>query len=131
MSNKLDDLATRWIAAKEDERAATELRRIIEDEIARLMEVPPEEEVYRKVDTKRYEFKITSRLNRKINGDLAQEIAAEHDLQDHLSLLFRWKPELNVSVWKGVEDRVRSIFSPAITSTPGRPSFAITEKEKN
>lgn len=128
MSTQLEDLADRWFAAKEEERAAVELRRIIEDEMSLLLNIPVEEEVNRKLDTNSYQIKITSRLNRKVDGDLAQEIAAEHDLQDHLPMLFRWKPELNVSVWKGVADNVRAAFSPSIVTTPGRPSFAITHK---
>jgi hypothetical protein len=59
---------------------------------------------------------------------LAQEIAAEHDMQDYLPMLFRWKPELSMTAWKGVGDNVKSVFAPAITSTPGRPSFAITRE---
>lgn len=124
----LQNLAEEWLEAKNAETEATEKRRLIEDEIVRLLEISNAEEHAREFEADPFTFKITCRINRKVNGDLAQEIAAEHDMQDYLSMLFRWKPELSMAAWKGVGDNVKSVFAPAITSTPGRPSFAITRE---
>jgi len=124
----LPKLAAEWMEAKSCERDAIEKRRIIEDEIVRILEVQETDERTRKLEADDFTIKITCRINRKVDGDLAQEIAAEHDMQDHLSLLFRWKPELNMTAWDGgVGDNVRKVFARAITSTPGRPSFNITK----
>ena len=125
----LQTLSTEWVEAKNAEHDATERRRLIEDEICRLLEVQQGDEGTKKVEAEPFVIKIASRINRKVDADLAQEIAAEHDMQDHLSVLFRWKPELKMSAWDGVGDNVKTVFSRAITSTPGRPSFTIT-KEK-
>jgi len=127
----LQKLSVEWLEAKEAERDATERRRLIEDEMVRLIGVEHTDEHTRKVEANPFTIKIACRINRKVDGDLAQEIAAEHDMQDHLALLFRWKPELSKTAWDGVGDNVKQVFSRAITSTPGRPSFTITNDTIN
>jgi len=121
-------LAEEWLEAKNAEVEATEKRRLIEDEVVRLLEIKDTDDHAREFEANPFTFKITCRINRKVNGDLAQEIAAEHDMQDYLSTLFRWKPELSMTAWKGVGDNVKQVFARAITATPGRPSFAITRE---
>lgn len=123
----LQQLSSEWMEAKEAEREATEKRRLIEDEMCRLLEVQQTDEHTRKVEADPYIIKIACRINRKVDGDLAQEIAAENDMQDHLGLLFRWKPELSMTAWNGVGDNVKQVFARAITASPGRPSFTITK----
>lgn len=125
----LQQLSEEWMEAKAAEHDATEKRRLIEDELCRLLEVQKTDEHTRKVEAEPFIIKIACRINRKVDGDLAQEIAAENDMQDHLGLLFRWKPELSMTAWNGVGDNVKHVFARAITATPGRPSFTIT-KEK-
>ena len=58
-------------------------------------------------------------------ADKVQELAAEHGLTDHLSTLFRWKPELNMAIWKSSNESITRALAPAITAKPGRPSFTI------
>ena len=125
----LQKLSVEWLEAKEAERDATERRRLIEDEMVRLIGIEQTDEHTRKVEADPFTIKIACRINRKVDGDMAQEIAAENDMQDHLGLLFRWKPELSMTAWNGVGDNVKQVFARAITATPGRPSFTIT-KEK-
>ena len=124
----LQKLSVEWLEAKEAERGATDRRRLIEDEMVRLIGIEQTDEHTRKVEADPFTIKIACRINRKVDGDLAQEIAAENDMQDHLGLLFRWKPELSMTAWNGVGDNVKQVFSRAITATPGRPSFTITSE---
>ena len=124
----LQKLSVEWMEAKEAERDATDRRRLIEDEMVRLIGIKPTDEHTRKVEADPFTIKIACRINRKVDGDMAQEIAAEHDMQDHLALLFRWKPELSMTAWNGVGDNVKQVFARAITATPGRPSFTITSE---
>ena len=121
----LQKLSGEWLEAKEAERDATERRRLIEDEMVRLLEVQQTDEHTRKVEAEPFTIKIACRISRKVDGDMAQEIAAENDMQDHLALLFRWKPELSMAAWNAVGDNVKQVFARAITATPGRPSFTI------
>ena len=124
----LQKLSVEWLEAKEAERDATERRRLIEDEMVRLIGIEQTDEHTRKVEADPFTIKIACRINRKVDGDMAQEIAAENDMQDHLGLLFRWKPELSMTAWNGVGDNVKQVFARAITATPGRPSFTITSE---
>lgn len=129
MPHEIDLLCESWKAAKEAERQATEERRIIEDRIAALLELP---ETFDGVQTLLYPgmvVKITGRLDRKVDSDKAQEIAAEHGLQSHLSTLFRWKPEIDMKAWRSASPELTQVFSQAITVKPGRPSFSITTKD--
>ena len=122
----LQQLSEEWLEAKSVEKDAVEQRRMIEDEMVRLLGIQQTDEGTKKVEASPFVIKSASRINRKVDGDIAQEIAAEHDMQEHLSLLFRWKPELSMAAWDGVGDNVKQVFARAITATPGRPSFTIT-----
>ena len=123
----LQKLSAEWIEAKNAEKDAVDRRRLIEDEICRILEVQEADERTRRLEAEIFTIKITCRINRKVDGDLAQEIAAENGMEDYLPMLFRWKPELNMTAWESVGDNVKQVFSRAITATPGRPSFSITK----
>jgi len=125
----MQKLSQEWMEAKATEKDAVEKRRLIEDEIVRLLEINPNDDHSRTFSADAYTIKISWRISRKVDGDLAQEIAAENDMQDYLGFLFRWKPELSKTAWDGVGENVKRVFSRAITVTPGRPSFTIS-KEK-
>ena len=115
-----------WINAKEAERAATERRRAIEDEMAKHIDATAEGVV--NFAHEGYKIKVTIRMDRKVNGDLAKEIAASNGLDTYLWTLFRWKPELNLSAWKGTTSNITGAFADAITTKPGRPSFEIVKE---
>ena len=67
---------------------------------------------------------------RVFNEEKLQELAAEAGLTDHLSSLFRWKPEINMEAWKNASYEITIPLSGAITAKPGRPSFSITQIEE-
>ena len=126
----IDDACKEWLDAKETERAATEARRVVEDYLIEELGPSAEFEGTKNVDAGAYKIKITSRMSRKVDGQKIQEIAAEAGLSEHLSSLFRWKPELNMSAWKSADKSITTPLLGGITTTPARASFAITtEKE--
>lgn len=126
----IDDACKEWLDAKETERAATEARRVVEDYLIEELGPSAEFEGTKNVDAGAYKIKITSRMSRKVDGEKIQEIAAEAGLSEHLSSLFRWKPELNMSAWKSADKSITTPLLGGITTTPARASFAITtEKE--
>jgi hypothetical protein len=118
-----------WIKAKAEEAAATKLRRDIEDQLVKQFAIPENLEGTKNLEADSFKIKIEGRINRKVNGDKLQELAAEHGLTEHLSSLFRWKPELNMTVWKAADAAITTPLLDAITATAGRPSFTITIKE--
>ena len=126
----IDDACKEWLAAKEAERAATEARRVVEDYLTEELGPSDQFEGTKNVDVGIYKIKMTSRMSRKVDGEKIQEIAVEAGLSEHLSSLFRWKPELNMSAWKSADKSITTPLLGGITTTPARASFAITTDEK-
>ena len=121
----LAQLSAKWLEAKAREAQATKDRRDIEDQMKVLMEMPETFEGTKTFKPGGYVVKYTGRINRKVNGDKLQELAIEHGLTDHLSSLFRWKPEINMAIWKSTDEAITKPLAAAITAKPGRPSFTI------
>lgn len=126
----LTELAQEWMRAKKEEADAVSARRAIEDEMTRLLAIKEAEEGQTTFHDGGITIKVTCRMTRKVDSDLLQELALESGIeQAHLSTLFRWKPELNMKEWKAAAPEITSALSGAITTTAGRPSFAIETKE--
>lgn len=126
----LQSLVKEWLESKAAESQAVQRRREIEDQLKALTNIPEDLDGTKTLDVPGYVVKVTGRIDRKVDADIVQEIAAEHGLDAHLSTLFRWKPELNMTAWKAADESITRQLSSAITAKPGRPSFAITTKEK-
>ena len=122
------NLYQRWIDAKEAEKAAIDLRRSLEDELVMDLDISKTLDGTQNIDADGYKIKVVGRLDRKVNADKLQDLAAEHGLTQHLSSLFRWKPEINVSAWKSADPLITAPLQDAITTTNGRPSFTITKE---
>lgn len=121
--------ADAWAQAKQDEVNATARRRECEDRMLSLIGIADNAEGTTNAEAPGgYKIKIVARIDRKVDGDLAQELAAQHGLSAHLSALFRWKPELNKSQWDHAAQNIRDALAPAITAKPGRPSFSIVKE---
>jgi|TARA_R100000951_G_C2616305_1_gene172896 hypothetical protein len=130
-SVRLQAASQLWMKAKETERKAVQDRRDLEDKMRELLKVDDTVDGTTRVIDGDLSVKITTRLNRKIDSGKLQDLAAEHGLSDHLSTLFRWKPELDMKSWRNADESITKPLLDAITTTPSRPSFAITNtKEK-
>jgi hypothetical protein len=126
----LSDLSKLWLELKEAERVATERRRDVEDKLMSLIGIPETLEGTENVNLDDgYSIKIVGRMNRKVDTEQLQDIAATHGLTEHLHDLFRWKAEINSAVWKATNEAITKPLMLAITTTPGRPSFTISIKE--
>ena len=128
---KEPSLAQQWEVAKSTEAEWTQRRRKIEDDLVKWLQVPETLDGTKNVEIGDYKVKIEGRINKKINSDLLQELAVEAGLEDHLSSLFRWKPEINATAWKAADPALTNHLLGAITSTPGRPSFSVTLIKKD
>lgn len=124
----LDDLSQKWLRAKEIERAAIEERRKIEDQMLSLIGIPETLEGTETADTGAFKIKVVGRMNRKVDADKLHEIAIENGLEAHLQNLFRWKPEINMKAWNAADQSITNPLLDAITTTPGRASFTITQE---
>ena len=129
MNLDLDTAAEEWLAAKEAEKVATERRRELENLLLSLIGIPEDLEGTENVETDGgHKIKITGRINRKVDGERIQEIAAEEGLTDHLPSLFRWKPEINITAWKSADKSITEPLLGGITTQPGRASITITKE---
>jgi hypothetical protein len=111
----VEQLAQMWLYAKDTETTAMADRRAIEDQI-------------RKIANIRDDVEGTETLALEVDAEKVQDLAAEHGLTQHLSTLFRWKPEINMTIWKATDPSITQTLAPAITAKPGRPSFTIEIK---
>jgi hypothetical protein len=118
-----------WLNAKAIETAAIKTRRDLEDAMVKGFDVAESLEGTVNFNADAYKVRIEGRINRKINADKLQELAAENGLTEHLASLFRWKPEINSAAWKAAKPEITTPLLDAITATPGRPTFTISHKE--
>jgi hypothetical protein len=125
----MKELYASWLHWKHAEEHATNERRSIEDQIKKLASIPDDLETTQTLEADQYVVKIAGRIDRKVDSDKLQEIAAEHGLSGHLASLFRWKPEINSTAWKAADPSITRPLAGAITAKPGRASFKITIKE--
>jgi hypothetical protein len=121
-------LYQQWLDAKAAEKKAMDDRRAIEDQLVADLGIAKTLDGTQNVEVEGYKVKIVGRLDRKVNSDKLQDLAAEFGLTEHLSSLFRWKPEINASAWKSADPRITEPLLDALTSTNGRPSFTITKE---
>ena len=120
-------LYQRWLDAKKMETLAIAERRDLEDQMAVHFGLPKDLDGTIKAEENGYVIRMEGRINKKIDADKLQVLAAEAGLSEHLSSLFRWKPEINAKAWNAAAEAVTQPLLGAITSTPGRPTFTITK----
>ena len=121
-------LYQRWLDAKKMETLAIAERRDLEDQMAAQFALPKDLDGTIKIEESGYTIRMEGRINKKIDADKLQLLAAEAGLSEHLSSLFRWKPEINAKAWGAAADAVTQPLLGAITSTAGRPTFTITKE---
>jgi hypothetical protein len=121
----MEQMAAEWLEAKEAERVAVEKRRDLEDSMRKVASIRDDTEGTETLALEGFRVKVVGRIDRKVDADKVQELAAEAGLTDHLSTLFRWKPEINMAIWKASDERITRPLAGAITAKPGRPSFTI------
>jgi hypothetical protein len=123
------ELSAEWLRHKTTEEHAVIERRKIEDQIVKELALPDAFESTETAEPQGFVVKISGRIDRKVDSEKLQMLATEAGLTEHLATLFRWKPEINLTLWKATDESITKLLTGAITSKPGRPSFKITIKE--
>ena len=121
-------LILQWQHHKLEETRHQAARRAIEDTLVAFYKLPADLDETSTHDAGSVKIKVVGRLDRKVDADKVQELAAEHGIEGHLSTLFRWKPEINMRAWNNADERIRKALEGAITTKPGRPSFQVVDK---
>jgi hypothetical protein len=127
--NDLETLSADWLRYKTLEERTVVERRKIEDKIVKALRLPESFETTETAEPDGYVVKIAGRIDRKVDSEKLQMLATESGLTEHLATLFRWKPEINMTLWKAADETITKPLAAAITPKPGRPSFKITIKE--
>ena len=125
----LQTLSAEWLRHKTAEEYAVVERRKIEDKIVKELALPESFESTETAEPQGFVVKISGRIDRKVDSEKLQMLATESGLSEHLATLFRWKPEINMTLWKAADESITKPLAGAITAKPGRPSFKITIKE--
>jgi hypothetical protein len=128
--DRLEKMVELWADVKSSEQKAIKMRREIEDEILDFLAIPKNLDgaLTRQLPSGTT-LKVVGKMARKVDSKMVQDLAVECGLSHHLSSLFRWTPELNLAVWKATDKKITDQLAGAITTTPGRASFSITQKE--
>jgi hypothetical protein len=128
--SEIKDALKHWLYWKDQENQAKESRQQIEDWLSDQYELNETGEGTSTFKDSGYTVKVVQRMYRKVDSEKVQQIAEEKGLQDHIPYLFRYKAEIDAKNWKNSGADVTEPFLDAITTTPGRPSFKVTEEEK-
>ena len=126
----LERLLIEWRVAKQLEQEAVHRRRAIEDEIKAAIGFDEGREGSETLPFHGGRVTITARLDRKVDAQLARQLAAENHLEDWLDRIFRWKPELEVRAWRKAPEHITQVFAPAITTKPGRATFSLEKGDE-
>ena len=125
-SGKLKELCARWIDAKQAVTEAATSIETVEDQLIQLLNVDSLRDGTTQVIDGDVRIKVTSRPSITVDDTKLKALAQEHDLEEFLSTLFRWQPEVNLRAWRGADKKIRKSLNGAITLTSTRPAFAIT-----
>ena len=128
-ANDIEYLVRLWESSKLAEADAMKKRRRFEDLMVEALQIPESLDGTENFDVGNRNLKIVGRLSRKVNAEKLMELAEENGLNEHLQSLFRWKPEINLTVWKSASEEITRPLLGAVTTEPGRPSFSIQIKE--
>ena len=123
------NLYQQWIEAKAAESEMTARRRALEDEMAKSLQITEDWEGSYTMKDGGFKINVKRAFTRKVDDKRLTAIANEFGLQEYLSTLFRWKPEINLKAWKDTEPSITDKLAQAVTTTPGRVSFKIEEEE--
>ena len=130
-SDELRELCFEWADAKEAEREAAIKLKEVEDKLITFLNVDLSIDGSTRVIDGDVRINVTTRASRTVDDKKLKELAEERDLNEHLSTLFRWNPEVNLKSWRDADEKVTDALSDAIAIAPTRPEIAITITQDN
>lgn len=117
--------------AKAAEEAAKAKRVQIEADLAKALEVPDQWEGSQTRTVNEYKVCVKRAMNVKIDATRLQEITDRYGLKEEAAKSFRWKCELDKKGWNALNPMTQSVFSKAITKTPGKVSITVELKKED
>ena len=132
--NNIEILTERLYELKQHEEAIKTERMRTEEDLAYELGMPQEWEGTKTNTVGAYKVTLKRAMNYRIDAARLEQLAGSSEaMADAVKKAFRYKPEIDKKGWKALSDDLRGALSPAITMTPGKPSFTIinnNEEEK-
>lgn len=131
----ITELTTRLYTLKAEEARIKDERMRTEEALAYALGMPQEWEGTKTNTVGAYKVTLKRAMNYRIDAARLEQLAESSEaMADAIKKAFRYKPEIDRKGWKALPDDLRGALSPAITMTPGKPSFTImtinNEEEK-
>ena len=130
----ITELTNRLYALKAEEVRIKKERMQAEAALAYALGMPQEWEGSKTNTIGAYKVTLKRAMNYRIDAARLEQIARSSEaMAEAVKRAFRYKPEVDRKGWKALPDDLRGALSPAITMTPGKPSFTIinnNEEEK-
>ena len=125
----ITELTTRLYTLKVEEARIKAERMRAEEDLAYELGMPQEWEGTKTNSVGAYKVILKRAMNYRIDAERLEQLAGSSDaMAEAVKRAFRYKPEIDKKGWKALPDDLRGALSPAITMTPGKPSFTITTK---
>ena len=122
----ITELTTRLYTLKVEEARIKAERMQTEEALAYALGMPQEWEGTKTNAVGAYKVTLKRAMNYRIDAARLEQLAGSSEaMADAIKEAFRYKPEIDKKGWKGLPDEMRGALSPAITMTPGKPSFTI------
>ena len=117
--------------AKAAEEAAKAKRVQLEADLAKALEVPDQWEGSQTRTVNEYKVCVKRAMNVKIDTVRLDAIIRRDGLEEEAAKSFRWKCELDKKGWNALNPTTQSVFSEAITKTPGKVSITVELKKED
>ena len=122
----IQELTNRVYSLKAEEARIKDERAQAEAALAYALGMPLEWEGSKTNTIGEYKVTLKRAMNYRIDAAKLEQIARSSEATaEAVKRAFRYKPEVDRKGWKGLPDEMRAALSPAITMTPGKPSFTI------
>jgi hypothetical protein len=120
-----EEIASLWLHLKATEQTLTNVRRASEDALSLIF---PAQDVEGTEDhvVPGFSVKIVHKVTRTVDPEKLTELSEEYEIDDEIARLFRFKPELNLAVFRAEAEDMQELFNNVITTKQARPSFTIT-----
>ena len=122
----ITELTNRLYALKAEEARIKAERMRTEEALAYELGMPSEWEGSKTNTIGAYKVTLKRAMNYRIDSAKLEQLAGSSEaMAEAVKRAFRYKPEVDRKGWKALPEDLRGALSPAITMTPGKPSFTI------
>lgn len=124
-----EELLQEWRRLKQEESDAAEQRKALEEKIIQDEKIGQDVGTLTIFDDGVYKLKVTGNLKYSIDENVLEELFADPETSEIITLVTKTKHELNARAFHSLPLDSADKIRPAISARFLRPTFAITKKE--